>query len=74
MADPASPIKLTDSELTMLRQTASAFSEELSVVYDRPNKGVARSLERKGMLRNVMDTFWKLTPEGKARLAEEDSP
>ena len=73
--------ELTSKELDMLRLAKSKempvgegapLRGQLSMLFDRPNTRVARSLERKGYLRDVMGTFWQITDEGEARLAMED--
>jgi DNA-binding PadR family transcriptional regulator len=40
-------------------------SGKLSAVYDKPPKIVMRNLTQKGYCRNIMDTFYEITPEGR---------
>ncbi|WP_159124694.1 hypothetical protein [Enterobacter roggenkampii] len=46
---------------------ASEYSpiKALSVIYDKPPTTVMRALEKKGLCKDIMGTFWKITEEGK---------
>lgn len=41
---------------------------QLSVTQDTFNKATANRLVRKGLMQNIMDTFWVITPDGEAAL------
>lgn len=62
-------MKLTVAQKFWLNELWKAYTfnpnKVLSVVYDRPPATVMKALERKGLCQNVMDTFWKITNEGR---------
>ena len=44
----------------------------LSVTVDKPPGQVMRALEKKGLCKDIMGTFWSITEEGKAAYEAAD--
>ena len=62
-------MKLTVAQKFWLNELWKAYmfnpNKVLSVVYDKPPASVMKALKRKGLCLNIMDTFWKITNEGR---------
>lgn len=67
----AKPVKLTEKQeaLILLAFSAPMF-KQVSVTMDKPNISVCNALVKKGIFKNVMDTFYQLTEEGLKVAAE----
>lgn len=61
---------LTAKEAEMLLLMSTKRSQQLSLLMDKPNPRVVNSLVRKGMAKDIMGTFWKITDAGLERLKE----
>ncbi len=63
-------VKLSAKEEEMLVQMAGKPSQQLSLTIDKPNSRTIGSLVRKGMARDIMGTFWEITPAGRLRVTK----
>lgn len=63
-------VKLSAKEEEMLVQMAGKLNQQLSLTIDKPNSRTIGSLVRKGMARDIMGTFWEITPAGRLRVTK----
>lgn len=63
-------VKLSVKEEDLLVQMAAKPNQQLSLTIDKPNSRTIGSLVRKGMARDIMGTFWEITPAGRLRVTK----
>lgn len=63
-------VNLTAKESEMLLKMSSRPSHQISLLIDKPNARVVNSLVKKGLAKDIMGTFWKITDAGLERLKE----
>ncbi|URC22370.1 hypothetical protein CHUUTOTORO_02850 [Serratia phage vB_SmaM-ChuuTotoro] len=58
--------KLTEKQVFWLTEMRDHFMQTISVYHHKPRPPAVlmHKLEDAGYCTNIMDTFWKLTPEG----------
>lgn len=61
-------VRLTKKEEEMLLAMAATPRGKLSRLFDKPNAQVGNSLVRKGLAKDVMQTFFAITPAGRERV------
>ncbi|MHD0644351.1 hypothetical protein ACYPKM_01775 [Pseudomonas aeruginosa] len=65
------PVKLTEKqEALILLAFSSPMFKQVSVTVQKPNISVCNALVKKGIFKNIMDTFYALTDEGLKIAAE----
>lgn len=72
--EDACAVELTQKEAEMLLVMFGRPRQELSYVLDRPNARTVNALVRKGMAKDIMGTFWRITPAGQQRAALLQNP
>ncbi|MFY2658272.1 hypothetical protein ACOTC5_30195 [Achromobacter xylosoxidans] len=60
-------VRLTRSEMDWLAQMAVANARPVSRLMDKPPIRVMNSLVRKGLVKDIMSTFWEITDAGRKR-------
>jgi len=65
-------VTLTAKESEMLALMATRSSQQISLLIDKPSTRVANSLVKKGLAKDIMGTFWKITDAGLQRFKEID--
>lgn len=60
-------VRLTRTEQDWLAQMAVANSKPVSRLIDKPPIRVMNSLVRKGLVKDIMSTFWEITDAGRQR-------
>lgn len=65
--DQAYTVKLSSKEADLLVTLATKPGNRLSLLIDRPNSRTINALVRKGMAREIMETFWEITDAGRLR-------
>ena len=63
-------VKLSAKEEDLLVKMATRPNQELSLLIDEPNIRIINSLVRKGMAKDIMGTFWKITDAGRLRVTK----
>lgn len=65
--DAEQAVPLTRNESEWLVKMASGFQGKLSLLVDKPPRRTMNSLVKKGLARDIMGTFWEVTPLGRER-------
>lgn len=63
-------VKLSAKEAELLVTMAAKPGQQLSLLNDQPNSRAVNSLVRKGMAKDIMGTFWKITDAGRLRVTK----
>ena len=63
-------VKLSAKEAELLVTMATKPGQQLSLLIDKPSSRTVNSLVRKGMAKDIMGTFWKITDAGRLRVTK----
>lgn len=64
--------KLNQKQIEWLRKMRDSHLGSVSVMTDRPPTSLMRKLEKAGLCKDVMSTFWKITEHGQKKINEID--